>query len=115
MAINFNQKLFVNVQYLWRTDSEVYSLASEENITDVSTSGGFVEIIYAPKADNSKVYLAGLVNIVQSQIDELDYQGATLHIGYVVRRNVRLVAEGTYIFSGASPYAKASAGFVSAF
>jgi len=115
MAINFNQKLFVNVQYLWRTDSEAYSPASEGNITDVGTSGGFVEVIYSPKADNSKVYLAGLVNIVQSQIDALDYQAATLHIGYILRRNVRLVAEGTYIFSGESPYAKASAGFVSAF
>jgi len=32
----------------------------------------------------------------------------------LMRRNVRVVAEGTYIFSG-TPYAKASLGFVSAF
>ena len=32
----------------------------------------------------------------------LDYQSATLHFGYLLRRNVRVVAEGTYIFSGQS-------------
>jgi hypothetical protein len=114
LAIDVNQKLFVNLQYLWRTDSEIYSSTSEETLTDVSTSGGFAEIIYAPKADNSKVYLAGLFNLVDSQLDELDYQSASLQIGYLLRRNVRLVVEGTYIFSG-DPYGKLSAGFVSAF
>ncbi len=115
VAINFKQKLFVNVQYMWRTDSEVYDLAAEEMMTDMTTRGGFAEIIYAPKADMSKWYMAGLINLVDSQIDDLDYQSATLHFGYLLRRNVRVVAEGTYIFSGADPYAKASAGFVSAF
>jgi len=115
LAFNFNEKLFVNFQYLWRTDSEVYSTTSEETLTDVSTSGGFAEIIYAPKADKSKVYLVGLFNLVDSQLDELDYQSASLQLGYLLRRNVRVVAEGTYIFSGDNPYPKASAGFVSAF
>lgn len=115
VAIDIDQKLMVNMQYVWRTDSEVFNAAEEETLTDVNTRGGFIEIIYAPKADMSKWYMAGLVNLVESQIDNLDYQSATLHFGYLLRRNVRVVAEGTYIFSGADPYAKASAGFVSAF
>lgn len=115
VAIDIDQKLMINMQYVWRTDSEVFSSAEEETLTDVNTRGGFIEIIYAPKADMSKWYMLGLVNLVESQIDNLDYQSATLHFGYLLRRNVRVVAEGTYIFSGADPYAKASAGFVSAF
>lgn len=115
VAIDIDQKLMINMQYVWRTDSEVFSSAEEETLTDVNTRGGFIEVIYAPKADMSKWYMAGLVNLVESQIDNLDYQSATLHFGYLLRRNVRVVAEGTYIFSGADPYAKASAGFVSAF
>ena len=115
VAIDIDQKLMINMQYVWRTDSEVFNFAEEETLTDVNTRGGFIEIIYAPKADMSKWYMTGLVNLVESQIDNLDYQSATLHFGYLLRRNVRVVAEGTYIFSGADPYAKASAGFVSAF
>ena len=42
--------------------------------------------------------MAGLVNLVDLQIDDLNYQSATLHFGYLLRRNVRAVAEGTYIF-----------------
>jgi hypothetical protein len=115
VAINIDGKLMINMQYVWRTDSEVYDLAAEEMMTDMTTHGGFAEIIYAPKGDMSKWYLTGLVNLVSSQIDDLDYQSATLHFGYLLRRNVRAVAEGTYIFSGINPYAKASLGLVSAF
>ncbi len=114
LAIDIDGKLLINMQYLWRTDSEIYYSDIEEPMSDVATSGGFAEIIYAPKGDMSKFYLTGLVNLVESQIDEFDYQSATLHFGYLMRRNVRVVAEGTYIFSG-TPYAKASLGFVSAF
>ncbi len=46
--------------------------------------------------------MTGLVNLVNSQIDDLDYQSATLHFGYLFGRNVGLVAEGTYVFSGHS-------------
>jgi hypothetical protein len=115
VSIDIGGKLMINMQYVWRTDSEVYDLAAEEMMTDLTSRGGFAEIIYAPKADMSKWYMAGLVNLVDSQIDDLDYQSATLHFGYLLRRNVRAVAEGTYIFSGVNPYAKASLGFVSAF
>lgn len=114
LAIDIDGKLLINMQYLWRTDSEVYDSTTEEPMSDIATSGGFAEIIYAPKGDLSKFYLTGLVNLVESQIDEFDYQSATLHFGYLMRRNVRVVAEGTYVFSG-TPYAKASLGFVSAF
>jgi hypothetical protein len=115
IAIDINQKLMLNLQYVWRTDSELYNSTDEVTLTDIATHGGFAEIIYSPKGDNSKFYMAGLVNLVNSQIDDLDYQSATIHFGYLLRRNVRLVTEGSYIFSGINPYAKASAGVISAF
>jgi len=55
-----------------------------------------------------------LLNWVESDLDYLDYRSATLHAGYLIRRNVRLVTEFTQVFSGQS-YGKWSAGFVSAF
>jgi len=115
LAINIGDKLILNVQYLWRTDSDVYDPDGEVHLMDVKTHGGMAELIYAPKGDMSKVYFAGLVNLVESQLDDLDYRSATLHLGYLLRRNVRVVAEGTYMFSGTDPYLKASTGFVAAF
>jgi hypothetical protein len=81
---------------------------------DVNTQGGFVEVIYSPKGDMSKWYLTGLFNWVESDINNLDYSAATIHAGYLLRRNFRLVSEYTYLFSGTS-YGKKNVGFVSAF
>lgn len=114
LTLNIDGKLMLNMQYVWRTDSEVYLNLTDQYMYDVKTNGGFAELIYAPKGDMSKVYFAGLFNLVDSQIDALDYRSATLHIGYLLRRNLRVVAESTYMF-GDEPYAKASAGFVTAF
>lgn len=114
LALDIDGKLLLNVQYLWRTDSDVSDADGEVMLTDVKTQGGFAELIYAPKGDMSKWYFTGLVNWVDSDLDQLDYSSGTLHAGYLLRRNVRLVAEYTRIFSG-DPYGKLSAGFVSAF
>lgn len=114
LSLDFGGKLMINLQYLWRTDSEVQIPDLEMDMTDVGTRGGFAEIIYAPKADMSKWYFAGLINYVESDLDLMDYRAATLHIGHLLRRNVRLVAEYTHIFAG-DPYGKLSAGFVTAF
>lgn len=114
LALDIDGKLLLNVQYLWRTDSDVSDADGEVMLTDVKTQGGFAELIYAPKGDMSKWYFTGLFNWVDSDLDQLDYSSGTLHAGYLLRRNVRLVAEYTRIFSG-EPYGKLSAGFVSAF
>jgi hypothetical protein len=84
------------------------------NYMDVKTQGGFAELIYSPKGDMSNWYLTGLFNWVDSDVDALDYTSATLHTGYLLRRNVRLVSEFTYQLSG-TKYGKANIGFVSAF
>lgn len=114
LAADFNERLSIGIQYLWRTDSDVWIEAEEPIFENVMTQGGFAEIIWSPRGDMSKWYMAGLFNYVDSEMDELDYTAATLHAGFLLRRNVRLVTEFTQTFKG-SQYGKLSAGFSSAF
>jgi hypothetical protein len=83
---------------------------------DVSTTGGFAEIIYAPKGDMSKWYLTGLFNYIDSDYEDedLDYMSATLHAGYLLRRNMRIVGEYTQQFKGAE-YGRINIGLSTAF
>ena len=114
LRINLDEKLMLNMQYLRRMDSQVYFDSDATVQEDIATDGGFAEVIYAPRGDMSKWYMTGLFNWVNSDFSELDYRSATLHAGYIIRRNVRMVSEYTWQFSGAK-YGKVSAGFVSAF
>ena len=114
ISINFNEKLIINAQYVMRTDSKVFLEETGGHWNDVMTNGGFAEVIYAPKGDMSKWYYTGLLNIVESDIDKLNYRSVTFHAGHLLRRNLRVVSEFTWKFSGVS-YGKLSAGFVSAF
>jgi hypothetical protein len=114
IAFDFGEKFMLSVQYLRRTDSHVYSPGGSLTFEDVVTQGGFAEAIYAPQGDQSKWYLTGLVNWVDSNLGALDYTSATLHAGYLLRRNVRLVTEYTQVIVPDS-YGKLNVGFVSAF
>lgn len=113
VSLNFSDRLVVNVQYLKRTDLNIY-MPPLADIGECNTEGGFAEIIFSPEGDKSKWYLTALGNLVSSNLDELDYKSATLHAGYLVRRNVRLVAEYTRVIEPFE-YGKVSAGFISAF
>lgn len=112
LSVNLEDRLIFNMQYLVRNDSDVFTGFGVQR--DVKTQGGFAEIIFSPKGDLSNWYLTGLINLVQSDDDILDYTSATIHGGYLLRRNVRLVTEYTQVLSG-SKFGKLSAGFVSAF
>ncbi|MCU0472929.1 MAG: hypothetical protein MUC93_06130 [Bacteroidales bacterium] len=114
LVLNFDDKFVVNVQYVRRTDSDVFIESTGEVKPDILTHGTMAEVIYSPRGDMSTWYLTGLLNWVESDFDALDYRSATLHAGYILRRNVRLVSEYTYKFSGTS-YGKLSLGFISAF
>jgi hypothetical protein len=114
VAMDFGEKFMLNVQYLRRMDSHVYAPGGGVTYDDVITQGGFAEIIYSPKGDNSKWYFTGLMNWVDSNLGALDYTSATLHAGYLLRRNVRLVTEYTQVVVPDS-YGKVNVGFVSAF
>ncbi|MCU0362357.1 MAG: hypothetical protein MUE32_03280 [Bacteroidales bacterium] len=114
ISLNFDDKFVLNAQYLRRTDSQVFTGTGSPPLTDIITDGGFAELIYSPKGDMSNWYLTGLFNWVESDLDDLDYTSATLHAGYILRRNVRLVSEYTQVMNPVS-YGKVNVGIVSAF
>jgi hypothetical protein len=114
LSIDLDEKLILNVQYVWRTDSRVFPLYGGLPEEDIRTNGGFAEIIYSPNGDRSKWYLTGLFNFVESDSDDLDYSSATLHAGYLLRRNMRIVGEYTRQL-GANSFGRVNAGVITAF
>jgi hypothetical protein len=114
LSLDFNQHLIMNFQYLFRTDSNMFDEVAGVMVTNVGTQGGYLEAIFAPKGDMSKFYLTGLFNLVESDYEPLNYKSATLNFSYVLRRNVRLLTELTWIDSE-EKYSKVSAGFMAAF
>lgn len=114
LKINFGDKFIFGAQYVRRTDSEILNYSDMQEYNNIVTQGGFAELTYSPKGDMSKWYLTGLFNWVDSDLNELNYRSATLHAGYLLRRNLRLVSEYTYQFSDVS-HGRVNVGFVSAF
>lgn len=115
ITIDIDEKFIINAQYIRRTDSRVLVEGFPSSLQeDVVTDGAFAEIIYSPRGDMSKWYLTGLVNWVESDYDELDYASVTLHAGYLLRRNMRVVGEFTQQFRGPD-YGKVNVGVISAF
>jgi hypothetical protein len=84
---------------------------------EVKTYGTIGELIFTPNGDESRWYIVGLYNLADSDLDILDYESATFHAGYLLRRNIRLISEFTYRFetNTTEPTWRTSLGFVSAF
>lgn len=116
-TLTASDKLEVNMQYLYRQDGNliVPELTSPTPI-EVTTNGILGEVIYSPKGDESDWYAVGLYNYVESDYDPSDYHSITLHLGYLLRRNVRLSAEYSQVITDPdNPYGRLSLGFTSAF
>lgn len=102
--------LELNLQYVERNDGNPYFVL---NTIDLKTRGAFAELIYRPNGDDSKWYAVGLFNWIESDQTDLNYKTLSGHLGYLLKRNVRLVGELTYDFK--QEYAKIGVGFVTAF
>ncbi len=118
-TLSFGDKLELNLQYLFRTDSDLGYLASQSGyvfLPDAKTQGGLAELIFMPKGDESKWYAMGMVNYVKSDDPDLNHTSFTAHFGYTLRRNIRLVSEYT-LFENSEGKMKnrLSSGFVMAF
>lgn len=93
----------LNLQYLHREDDD--PLFQGQTATVVKTDGGFAELLVRPAG--SRWFGFGLYNIVVADRPYLDvrlggpagirrYETASAGIGYLVMRNFRLSAEGTW-------------------
>lgn len=93
----------LNVQYLHREDDN--PLFAAEGASLVKTDGGFAELLVRPAG--SRWYGFGLYNLVVADRPYLDvrlggpagirrYETATAGVGYLVMRNFRVNAEGTW-------------------
>lgn len=102
--------LELNLQYIERNDDNALFV---DNKSDIKTRGAFGELIYRPEGDASKWYGVAIFNWIESDFRELNLKQLGVHFGYVLRRNIRLVAEYSHNFT--DKYGKMNLGFVSAF
>ncbi len=116
-TISISDLVQIRLQYLLRKDSHVLINKELPDTQDnIHTHGGMGEILFSPEGDDSKWYALGLFNLVESDYIPANYRSGTLHAGYLLRRNVRLAGEYTYVFTeSVEPFGKVSVGFVSAF
>jgi hypothetical protein len=116
-TIGLGDMFELNLQYVLREDSELFVSSSDNDpIKDTKTNGAMAELIFTPDGDKSEWYAAGIFNWIDSDIESLIYKTTTLHLGYLVNRNIRLVGEATYNFSDANnTFPFFSIGFVTAF
>ena len=106
----------INLQYVERKDGNP-SFSSPRFLNDYSetikTRGGFAEIIYRPQGDESDWYSVALFNWIESNQTDLNLKQLGIHFGYLLKRNIRIVAEYSHNFTG--EYGKVGLGFVTAF
>ena len=105
----------LNIQYVERNDKDPFFHNSFEigYPTDLKTRGAFTELIYLPNGDDSKWYAVGLFNWIESDFSDLNYKTVSGHLGYVFRRNLRMVVETRYDFE--REFATLGVGVITAF
>lgn len=107
-----NDKIELNAQYVYRSDINP-AMTSVKPTERVKTQGGFVELIYSPQGDKSRIIGSLLYNYVDSDFKELKYQSYTGSLNYLIARNIRLVGEYTYMKE--SKTSRFTLGFITAF
>lgn len=110
-TFDWTDKLQLNAQYLWREDENPWLQTVGAN--RVETEGGFAELILAPQGANGRHWIVLLYNYIDSQQKELELNSGTLSYSWLLRRNLRLTAEGTY--NDTRETFRFTGGFVSAF
>lgn len=99
LTLSFSDIVELNLQYLLRRDNEVLIEREKPPQGKIITNGGFAELIVTPSGDKSKQYGVILLNYIDSDYRDINYKSATVHIGHLLRRNMRLFLEYSYIDS----------------
>jgi hypothetical protein len=103
--------LELNLQYVERNDDNPDFYFDEK--VAIKTRGAFGELIFRPEGDESDWYAVGLFNWIESDQSDLNLKQLGIHFGYLLRRNIRLVAEYSQNFT--NKYGTIGLGFVTAF
>lgn len=92
-TISFGDKVELNYQYVYREDSR-----PDTGFDKTRTNGSLFELVLTPKGDESKWYAVALLNYIISDFPNSDYKSLAFNLGYLLRRNFRLVGELQYDF-----------------
>lgn len=111
-TLSYKENLELNFQYLMRTDDNP-SFETTKPDDEIKTEGMMAELIFMPEGDRSKLYGTLLYNMVDSDDNDADYETFTVHAGYLVKTNLRLIVENTFdILNDENRFV---AGFIAAF
>ena len=102
--------LELNLQYVERRDKNPFAHVDSD---ELQSRGGFGELIFRPDGDDSKWYGVILYNNVFSDDKLVEWESAAFHLGYMLRRNIRLVGE--YSYNIKNEFGRIGLGFVTAF
>lgn len=104
-TVDFKDRVQLNAQYLERYD-ENPNFDADKPSEDVKTSGGLVELVWLVRGEMGRPFVTLLYNFIESDYEELDHEGLNLErlnhrsmtagFSYLLRRNLRLLAEATY-------------------
>lgn len=78
-------------QYLVRKDSDPLFNDGGE----IETTGIVTELVFSPKLDRSRFYMTALYNKIESDLEYMEYETATISGTYMIARNLRLIVEYT--------------------
>jgi len=93
-TLDIGEYLQINGQILYRKDDNPYFKVTSP--FEVETGGGLVEVIWAVNGEMGRPFVTFLYNNVDSELNWLDYRTETLSFSYLLRRNLRLLAEATF-------------------
>jgi hypothetical protein len=114
MTLSYQDKVQLNLQYLERRDDNpFFAMADSVPSSEIESRGGMAELIIMPDGARSKYYGVVLYNKIESDVTASEYETITGHVGYLVRTNLRLIAENTWDITNEEN--RAVIGFVSAF
>lgn len=107
-TLSLGDRLELNFQYVRRKDSQPDSTSN-----GIKTNGSFLELIYTPEGDESNWYMVALFNYIRSDFQSANYKSLAFNLGYLLRRNFRLVSEFRFDLNNKTN--QISIGFVSGF
>ncbi|MBN2171744.1 MAG: hypothetical protein JW819_10550 [Candidatus Krumholzibacteriota bacterium] len=102
----------LTAQYLLRTDTNP-DFADTEPDEEIETAGIVAELVFGPQGEDGRHWITLLYNRIDSDLDGEDYESVTASFGYLLARNLRLMAEYTRDVENEAN--RAVIGFVSGF